>query len=141
MQSYLGHQKALGIIIVFVLTCLIITTIGSAAGNTTLTIEKIYGNRGKVCFTVRNIGNETATNLSTTILVTGGFFHRININQTCQGSCGCNTTLLPNARVTRCANLFGLGIITMTFSAKAANAPEVSANATGRIMIFFVIIK
>jgi len=141
MQSHLRHQKAIGIAVVFVLACLIISTVGSVAGDTTLKIEKINAIRGKICFTVRNIGNETATNLSTTILATGGFFHRINVNQTCQGGCGCNTTLLPNATVTRCASLFGLGLVGMNFSAKAANALEVSATATGRIIFIFIIIQ
>jgi len=141
MQSHLRHRKATGIAVVLALACLIISTVGSVAGETTLKIEKINSIRGKICFTVRNIGNETATNLSTTILATGGIFNRINVNQTCQGGCGCNTTLLPNATVTRCASLFGLGLVDMTFSAKAANAPEVSATSTGRILIFFIFIQ
>jgi hypothetical protein len=90
---------------------------------------------------VRNIGNETADNLSTTILVTGGILHRININTTCHGGCECDTTLMPNATATRCVRILGLGPIAITVSAKAVNAPEVSATATGFVIGPFVIIK
>jgi hypothetical protein len=141
MPSCLQMKKAASFVTVFILACLIISTVGSAAGPTTLKIEKINGIRGRVCFTVRNIGNETAENLSTTILITGGILHRININVTCQGGCGCNQTLMPNATATRCVKTFGLGPIDITVSAKALNAPEVSATVTGFVIGPFVFIK
>jgi hypothetical protein len=141
MPSHLRFQKAASLAAVLVLACLITSTVGSAVSQTTLKIEKINGIQGKVCFTVRNIGNETAYNLSTTILATGGILNRININLTCNGGCGCNTTLMTNKTVTRCARIFGLGPIAITVSAKAVNAPKVSATATGFVIGTFIIIK
>ncbi|HVQ00841.1 MAG TPA: hypothetical protein VMT57_04955 [Candidatus Thermoplasmatota archaeon] len=141
MQSHRRLEKATSLATILVLACLIASTVGSAAGQTTLKIEKINRIGGKVCFTVRNIGNETAYNLTTTIHITGGILHRINITSTCNGGCGCNTTLTSNSTATRCVRVLGLGSIVITVSAKAVNAPEVTATATGFVIGHFVIIN
>ena len=134
--------KAASIATVLVLACLVLSIAGNAAGQgTTLKIEITKGIKLWVTATITNIGNETATNLSSTISIQGGILHRINVTSTCHGGCGCNTTLNPNKSVERSTRILGFGPIDITASAQAANAQKVEATATGFALGPLVVIK
>jgi hypothetical protein len=141
MSSHIRFQKAASFAIIVLLLCLITNTVGSSTGQTTLKIEKIYGALGKVYITVKNIGNDTALNLSTTIHITGGILHKINITQICDDNCGCNQAISPNATETRHADIFAFGPIDITVSTQATNALKITDTATGFVIGPLVIIK
>jgi len=136
------HQKAGSIIIALILAGLVLGTTCAAADPTTLEITAIKSGIGKVCMTVKNTGNENATNVTLTISVTGGLLHRINVTKVCGGCGNCSNIIPPNGTKTECAKgIFGLGSVTIAASAEALNADKVNVTKTGVVLGPFVIIK
>ena len=79
------------------------------------------------------------------IVVKGGFLGRIDVIHICCGCCCCGTTLDPGAIKTESTReagiIFGFGPITITASAAAVNAAEVTSEATGFVIGPIVIIQ
>jgi hypothetical protein len=84
----------------------------------------------------KNVGVIDALNVTTMLSVTGGILGLINIQL--YG----NTTILPPSEIASLKAIpIGLGSITIVATARAENAVEVSKNATGLVLLFFVILQ
>ena len=85
-------------------------------------------------FTIKNVGNATALNVSWSIMVKGGFifFGRNSSGKLLQ-------PLPPGQEIVVKSRFFllGLGAIEMTYSAWADNAPVVSVKINGKLLLFF----
>lgn len=112
---------------------------------TELEITTIRGGFGSVIVEIKNIGTEAAYEISSTTIVTGGFLNSIELIHVCEGCDVCGTSLAANAiksESTREAGfLFGLGSITISASAIASNAEQVTKTAQGMIFGPFIIIN
>jgi hypothetical protein len=113
-------------------------------GQTTLEITAAKGGFGKVSATVKNIGNETAENITMTISVKGGFLGRVNITKTCSGCGNCSNSLEPNATKTEstaeAGRIIGFGPVVITTSAEATNAVKVEKTYNGFVLGILVIV-
>ena len=106
--------------------------------STDLEIIDVQGGFGAITVDIKNIGDYTAENVSSTISVNGGLLSGINLTHTCSGCSECENTLEPGAiktESTRGAGLiFGLGPIEITISTEAKNAEEVSVTENGFVI-------
>ena len=108
-------------------------------------ITTAKGGFGKVSVTVKNIGENTAENITMMIFVSGGFSNSINITKICSGCGNCCNLIAPNATKTESTaeegRIFGFGPIIINTYAEASNAEQVSKTFNGFILGFIVIIK
>jgi 2-methylaconitate cis-trans-isomerase PrpF len=113
--------------------------------DTELEISAINSGFAQVIIDVKNIGTEIAEEIQIAIEVKGGFLGRIDILQVCSGCSSCGTTLDPEAIKTESTKeaglILGIGPITISASASALNAPEVTLDGTGFVIGPFVIIN
>jgi len=110
---------------------------------TGLQIGEISGGIGKVCVVIKNVGDDDATGVISTISVRGGFLNLINVTTTCSGCGQCNATIEAHSEKTECTDsfIFGLGPIDISVSAEADNADLVTAEASGFVLGFLVLIS
>lgn len=104
------------------------------ADATELDIEIVKTGIG-ISATITNIGDITAIDVEWTITAQGGLFGFVN---------GTTTDIIPELNVDDSISvpmslLFGIGPVTITAVAKAANAPEVSDSLDAFLFIIFVI--
>ena len=115
------------------------------ATQTTLEITAVRGGVGKVSVTVKNIGDETAKNVTITISVKGGFFNKIDITKICSGCGQCSNSIEPNATKTEstadAGRIIGFGPVSITVSAQAANADKIEKTSTGFVLGPLVIVS
>jgi hypothetical protein len=139
------QQHISSLFVTLILASILLGTTAAAAGQTTLEITEIKAGIGKVSLTVKNTGNETATNITTVIAVTGGLLQRINVTKICSGCGQCNNTILPGATKTESTSeagfILGIGPVTIATSAEALNAAKVTKTASGFVLGPFIIIK
>jgi hypothetical protein len=113
--------------------------------DTELQISSIKGGLLQVSMDIENIGSVTAENITSSILVTGGIFNKINVYHECSGCGSCGTTLEPGEIKTESTLesgiIFGFGPITVDVTADASNADMVTASAQGFVIGFFVLIQ
>ncbi|MBN1280843.1 MAG: hypothetical protein JXA00_04260 [Candidatus Thermoplasmatota archaeon] len=94
------------------------------------------GNFISPSFIIKNVGNETAWDVEWEISVTGGILG--GINYTTSGSA--SELLVGDELAIKLGMLLlGFGRITLTMSARALNAPEVTFSREGILLLFFVI--
>jgi len=102
-----------------------------------LTLGMFKGGLGKVSITVKNNGDEDATNVNVTLGVTGGLIGRIN-NQGIE----LIPTIAIGQEVTVASGgfIFGLGKLTLSASATCTEAiPQtVTSSGTGKILLVFI---
>ena len=120
-----------------------ITAVGSL--DTELQITNIQGGFASVTMDIENIGDVTAEDIESSILVTGGILGRINVYHECTGCASCGTTLEPGAIKTETTKeaglILGIGPIDIELTAGATNAPAVTETASGFVIGMFVIIQ
>jgi len=135
-------------------TCmgLIIMLIGIVAASstaasldqTTLEITAVKGGVGKVSVTVKNIGTETAEEITMIISVKGGILGRVNLTKICSGCGNCTNSILPNATKTEntaeAGKIIGFGPVEISASAEASNAAKVEKTYNGFVLGLFVIV-
>jgi len=135
-------------------TCmgLIIMLIGIVAASstaasldqTTLEITAVKGGVGKVSVTVKNIGTETAEEITMIISVKGGILGRVNLTKICSGCGNCTNSILPNATKTEntaeAGKIIGFGPVVISASAEASNAAKVEKTYNGFVLGLFVIV-
>lgn len=132
--------------VILLLLGIIVATASTAAplDQTTLEITSVKGGFGKVSVTVKNIGNETAENITMCISVKGGLFGKVNLTKICTGCGNCTNFILPNASKTEntaeAGRIIGFGTLTITASAEASNAAKVEKTYTGFILGVWVIV-
>jgi hypothetical protein len=112
--------------------------------NTELAITSITGGLGSVTAEIKNLGEVTAEGVTSTISVKGGIFDKINLAHACAGCSACGTTLDPGLTKTENTReagiLFGFGSVTITVTADAQNANEVTETMNGFVLGFLVIV-
>ena len=133
-------QKLGSIGLIFMLVGILVATSCTAIplAQTTLDITSVKGGIGKVTVTVKNIGNETAENITMIISVKGGIFNRINVTKICSGCGNCSNSIEPNATKTESSagagRIMGLGPVRITASVQAINAEKVEKTYTGFVL-------
>jgi len=108
-----------------------------------LEISTIKGGIFRVSIDIKNIGDSFAENVTSTILVKGGFLNRIDIFDECSGCPDCNSTLLPGDIKKESTHqlVFGLGPIDIVATANASGIPTVEKTASGFVIGPIVFIK
>jgi hypothetical protein len=97
-----------------------------------LEVTDITGGIGVSAY-VTNVGDENASDVNMTIAITGGVLGLINFSETA------STALLqPQESISSKATLFRLGQISITVTADASNADQVTRHATGLLLGPFV---
>jgi hypothetical protein len=96
-----------------------------------LLLGNITGSFG-VSIDIKNIGDADATNVISTIKITGGLLKRtiVNISQTI-------STITPNTTVTPIVRPIGFGWITITVTVRSEYTPELQKKAEG-LLLFFI---
>jgi hypothetical protein len=114
---------------------LILATLASLARQPrpVLEVTNITGGLG-VSTQVTNIGDDSASDVNVTIMITGGMFKFINTSTSTSSS-----LLQPQDTLQLKAVLFRLGTISITVIADASNADEVMRQATGFLFGPFVL--
>ncbi len=111
---------------------------------TTLEITAVKGGVGKVSVTVKNIGTETAEEITMIISVKGGILGRVNLTKICSGCGNCTNSILPNATKTEstaeAGKIIGFGPVVISASAEASNAAKVEKTYNGFVLGLFVIV-
>lgn len=124
----------------------IVAASSSAASldQTTLEITAVKGGVGKVSVTVKNIGTETAEEITMIISVKGGILGRVNLTKICSGCGNCTNSILPNATKTEstaeAGKIIGFGPVVISVSAEASNAAKVEKTYNGFVLGLFVIV-
>ena len=100
-------------------------------------ITGVAGGFGKVYAEINNIAEEDIVNLSWNITIKGGMFSRINTttkNKTFK--------VMANTALDICTEkfIFGFGKIQINITAKADNAPKVTKEAKGFVILFIILI-
>ncbi len=101
---------------------------------TILPVEINISFLGRFTVTVKNIGTQNITNLTTAITFDGGILHRHHTRS------ATSQILLPGETQTVSMLLFGWGSFMLTVSVKANEFNEVTFTVTGKIFFFFIII-
>ena len=93
-----------------------------------LTLSNITGGFG-VSIDIKNIGDADATNVISTIKITGGLLKRtiVNISQT-------TSTIPPDTTVTQNIRPIGFGWITITVTVRAEHIPELQKKTDGFLL-------
>ena len=111
---------------------------------TTLEITAVKGGVGKVSVTVKNIGTETAEEITMIISVKGGILGRVNLTKICSGCGNCTNSILPNATKTEntaeAGKIIGFGPVVISASAEASNAAKVEKTYNGFVLGPLVIV-
>jgi hypothetical protein len=146
MKSTRNLKKAIRMGLLFMLlgTLLVTSSYAATLNQTTLDITEAKGGFGKVSASVKNIGNETAENITMVISVKGGILGKINLTKICSGCGNCSNTIIPGAIKTEstaeAGTILGIGPITISVSAEASNAAKVEKTFTGFVLGPLVII-
>lgn len=134
----------IGTLLALLLVCCSTGIVALQEGETELEITEISGTVGAISVEIKNIGTETANEISSITTVTGGLFNSIELTHECSGCEVCGTTLDPGAIKTENTReagfLFGFGTITVSVTASANNADAVSTTVKGTIIGPFIII-
>ncbi|HUS99370.1 MAG TPA: hypothetical protein VMY59_03525 [Candidatus Thermoplasmatota archaeon] len=146
MRQKKNLQKAssIGLLIMLISIAFAASCTATPLAQTTLEITTMKGGFGKVSVTVKNIGNETAENITMTISVKGGIFGRINIKKICSGCGNCSNSIEPNATKTEstaeAGRIMGFGPVIIAASAQATNAGKVEKTYNGFVLGPMVIV-
>lgn len=146
MKQKKNLQKVTSVGVITLLLGILLATTCTAAplDQTTLEITAAKGGFAKVSVTVKNIGNETAENITMCISVNGGLLGRINLTKICTGCGNCTNSILPNVTKTEntaeAGKIIGFGPLVITASAEASNAAKVEKTFTGFIFGILVIV-
>ncbi len=140
MRSNKNLRKGISIGLLFMLLGILLVTSGYATplNQPTLEITEAKGGFGKVSASVKNIGNETAENITMIIAVKGGILGKINLTKICSGCGNCSNTIIPGAIKTESTaevgTIIGIGPITITVSVEASNAAKVEITFNGFVL-------
>jgi hypothetical protein len=146
MRQKKNLQKISSMGLIFMLLGIIIAASCTATplDQTTLEITAVKGGFGKVSVTVKNIGNETAENITMIISVKGGILGRVNLTKICSGYGNCTNSILPNATKTEstaeAGRIIGFGPVVISASAEASNAAKVEKTYNGFVLGLLVIV-
>ncbi|MCX6670958.1 MAG: hypothetical protein NTX92_03450 [Euryarchaeota archaeon] len=146
MRQKKNLQKISSMGLIFMLLGIIIAASCTATplDQTTLEITAVKGGFGKVSVTVKNIGNETAENITMIISVKGGILGRVNLTKICSGCGNCTNSILPNATKTEstaeAGRIIGFGPVVISASAEASNAAKVEKTYNGFVLGLLVIV-
>lgn len=112
--------------------------------DTTLEIAGIRGGIGSIICDIKNIGDEIAEKIQSTIVVKGGILDGVDLVHICSGCDACGTTLAPDSIKTEntieAGFILGFGSIEVTAEAWAENANKVTETTTGFVFGPLVII-
>ncbi len=143
-KNKLRKATSLGLIILLLGIIMASSCTAAPLDQTTLEITAAKGGFGKVSVTVKNIGNETAENITMCISVNGGLLGRINLTKICTGCGNCTNSILPNATKTEntaeAGKIIGFGPLVITTSAEASNAAKVEKTFKGFVLGILVIV-
>jgi hypothetical protein len=98
-----------------------------------LEITDITGGIG-ISTQITNIGNDNASDVDVTIMITGGLFGRLNTSKTTS-----STMLISQDTIELKTMVVRLGKISITVTADASNANKVTKHATGLLLGPFVL--
>lgn len=146
MRSEKNLRKVSSMGLIIMLLGIIVAASSTAAplDQTTLEITAAKGGFGKVSVTVKNIGNETAEEITMIISVKGGLLGRVNLTKICSGCGNCTNSILPNATKTEstaeAGRIIGFGSVVITASAEASNAAKVEKTYNGFVLGPLVIV-
>jgi hypothetical protein len=134
-KKNLRKVSSMGLIIMLLGIIVAASSTATPLDQTTLEITAAKGGFGKVSVTVKNIGNETAENITMIISVKGGLLGRVNLTKICSGCGNCTNSILPNATKTEntadAGRIIGFGPVVITASAEASNAAKVEKTYNG----------
>jgi rhodanese-related sulfurtransferase len=120
------------------------STIEFSLSKTYLDIIDIRGGFGSVIIDIKNTGEYTAEEISSTISVHGGLLSGINLTHTCSGCDVCGSTLDPSAIKTENTResgfILGFGTIEVSVSAWANNAEIITKKVSGVVFGPLIII-
>ena len=143
-KKNLRKVSSMGVIIMLLGIIMAASCTAAPLDQTTLEIGAVKGGFGKVSVTVKNIGTETAENITMCISVKGGLLGRINLTKICTGCGNCTNSILPNATKTEntaeAGKIIGFGPLVITASAEASNAAKVEKTYTGFVFGILVIV-
>jgi len=135
----------IGMFTAILLICWSVGAVALPEEKTELEITGFSSGLGAVIVHIKNVGSETAIEIATTTIVTGGLFNSINLSHTCEGCSVCGSILDAGAIKTESTReagfLFGVGTITIHVTAHAKNADEVSTSVQATILGPFIILK
>ena len=138
-------KMSIGISIIAMILLITPVIVSATDDTTTLEIVEIAGGIGGVAVSVQNTGENTASKIAVVTTVQGGLFNAIDITHSCTGCSACGSTLEPqDTKVENTAEagfLIGFGPIQISTISYAANAAQVSAEATGFVIGPLVIIN
>ena len=121
------------------------TTFKIEISATELKILDIRGGFGTVTTDIKNIGNNRAEGIVSTINIKGGLFSKINLTHLCKECIDCGTILEPGSIKTESTGksglIFGIGAVEVTVSTWATNADKVEVVNTGYVIGLFVIVN
>ena len=146
MRQKKNLQKVTCMGLIIMLVGIVAATSSTAASldQTTLEITAVKGGVGKVSVTVKNIGTETAEEITMIISVKGGILGRVNLTKICSGCGNCTNSILPNATKTEntaeAGKIIGFGPVVISASAEASNAAKVEKTYNGFVLGLFVIV-
>jgi hypothetical protein len=146
MRQKKNLQKVSSMGLIIMLLGIIVATSSTAAplDQTTLEITAAKGGFSKVSVTVKNIGNETAENITMIISVKGGLLGKVNLTKICIGCGNCTNYILPNATKTEntaeAGRIIGFGPVAISVSAEASNAAKVEKTYNGFVLGPLVIV-
>jgi len=143
-KKNLRKLSSMGVIIMLLGIIMTASCTAAPLDQTTLEITTAKGGFGKVSITVKNIGTETAENITMSISVKGGVLGRVNLTKICIGCGNCTNTILPNATKTEntaeAGKIIGFGPLVITASAEASNAAKVEKTYSGFALGILVIV-
>jgi len=111
-------------------------TFGNMEGFPTLAIESVSGGIG-VGAIIKNVGSANATGVTWKITVEGGILSGVNVEV--EG--GKDTLVIDDAIYAETKIFFGLGNVKIMATAKAVDSNNVTREAEGFILLFFVVIR
>jgi len=146
MRRKKNLRKVFSMGLIIMLLGIIVAASSTAASldQTTLEITEVKGGFGKVSVTVKNIGTETAEEITMIISVKGGILGRVNLTKICSGCGNCTNSILSNATKTEntaeAGRIIGFGPVVITASAEASNAAKVEKTFNGFVLGPLVIV-
>ena len=143
-KENLRKASSMGLVIMLLGIVVAASCTAAPLDQTTLEITTVKGGFSKVSVTVKNIGNETAVNITMIISVKGGILGRVNLTKICSGCGNCSNSILPNGTKTEstaeAGKIIGFGPVIITTSAEAINAVKVEKTINAFVLGPLVIV-
>ena len=131
-----------GAVFILLTASLVPLTAGVENSSAELEITAIRGGFGKVCIEIKNVGDEVAEQVVSTISVKGGIFNRIDVFKLCSGCGQCNNSIPPDGFKEECTDqfIFGFGSVDIVATVNATGVSTVEKTASAFVIGPLVIV-